>query len=125
MPGAYQTEQLIELELAVDGNVHILRIDPAFDCCMVKILDMSFNGERVPLEKRKVLQSNGRILKPAGREEGCYQPGIVFPVTDPNIYIDLTLLERRAENTLCARMEIVRLPMDMVQDMAKAVKKIL
>ncbi len=125
VPGAYQTEQLIELELAVDGNVHILRIDPAFDCCMVKILDMSFNGERVPLEKRKVLQSNGRILKPAGREEGCYQPGIVFPVTDPNIYIDLTLLERRAENTLCARMEIVRLPMDMVQDMAKAVKKIL
>ncbi len=122
---AYQSEQLIELELAVDGNVHLLRIDPAFDCCMVKILEMSFNGERVPLEKRKVLQTNGRILKPSEREEGRYQPGIVFPVTDPNIYIDLTLLERRAENTLCTRMEIVRLPLDMAQDMAKAVKKLL
>lgn len=122
---AYQSEQLIELELMVDGNVHLLRIDPAFDCCMVKLLEMTFNGERIPLEKRRVLQTNGQILKPSERSADCYQPGIVFPLEDPNISVDLTLLDRRAENTLCARMEIVRLPLNMAQDMARAAKKLL
>ncbi len=122
---AYQGEQLIEMELAVDGNVHLLRIDPAFDSCMVKILEMTFNGERVPLEKRKVLLVNGRICKPAKQEGEAYQPSIVFPTTDPNINIDLQLLERKAENTLFVRMEIVRIPIAMAQDMAESVKKLI
>ena len=122
---AYQGEQLIELELGVDGNVHVLRIDPAFDSCMVKILEMTFNGERVPLEKRKLLLTNGRICKPAEQEDGRYQPSIVFPTTDPNINIDLRLLERKAENTLYARMEVVRIPLSMARDMAGVVKKLI
>jgi len=122
---AYQGEQLIEMELAVDGNVHILRIDPAFDSCMVKILEMTFNGERVPLEKRKVLLVNGRICRPEKTTGDMYQPSIVFPTTDPNINIDLQLLERKAENTLYTRMEVVRLPLSMAQDMAGAVKKLI
>lgn len=121
---AYQGEQLIELELSVDGNVHILRIDPAFDSCMVKILEMTFNGEPVPLEKKKILLVNGRICKPDKQGE-LYQPSIVFPTTDPNINIDLRLLDRKAENTLYARMEVVRIPLSMAQDMAGAVKKLI
>ncbi len=122
---AYQGEQLIEMELSVDGNVHILRIDPAFDSCMVKILEMTFNGERVPLEKRKVLLVNGRICKPDKQEGDLYQPSIVFPTTDPNINIDLQLLPRKAENILYTRMEVVRIPLAMAQDMAGAVKKLI
>ena len=121
---AYRGEQQIELELAVDGNVHVLRVDPAFDSCMVKLLEVTFNGERVPLEKRKLLLANGKIIKPAEQGNENYQPDIVFPTTDPNINLDLTLLERRAENTLYMRMEIVRLPLNMAQDMAGAVKKL-
>ncbi len=122
---AYQGEQLIEFDLAVDGNVHVLRIDPAFDCCMVKLLELSFNGARVPLEKRRLLMANGRIIKPSERGNSDYQPSIVFPTTDPNINLDLTLLERQGENTLHVRMEIVRLPLSMAQDMAGAVKKLI
>jgi hypothetical protein len=122
---AYQGEQLIEMELAVDGNVRMLRIDPAFDSCMVKILEMTFNGERVPLEKRKLLLVNGRVVKPTEQGSAAYQPSVVFPTTDPNINLDLTLMDRRAENTLYAKMEIVRLPLSMAQDMAGAVKKII
>lgn len=120
---AYRDEQTIEVELSVDGNVRMLRIDPAFDCCMVKIQELTFNGQRVPLEKRKVFFTNGRVMKPAEHSEDHYQPSIVFPTEDPNINIDLTLLERRAENTLYARMEVVRLPLAMARDMAGAVKK--
>lgn len=46
---AYQGEKLIELDLSVSGDVRLLRIDPIMDSCMVKILEMTFNGETVPL----------------------------------------------------------------------------
>lgn len=122
---AYQGENLIELEIPVDGNVHILRIDPAFDYCIVKITEMTFNGEAVPLDKKQVLLANGRIMKPADKDEAIYQPSIVFATADPNINIDLTKLDRKAENTLYAKMEIVRLQKSMAQDMAGAVKKLI
>lgn len=125
VPDAYQNGQTLELQLSVDGNVRVLRMDPAFDSCMVKIQELTFNGQRVPLEKRNVLLTNGRVMKPAERSEDQYQPSIVFPTQDPNINIDLTLLDRKAENTLYARMEVVRLPLVMARDMAAAVKKII
>lgn len=122
---AYQGENLIELELAVDGNVRMLRIDPAMDTCMVKILEMTFNGESVPLEKKNILLTNGRIAKSADKGMGAYQPSIVFPTEDPNINIDISRLNRQAQNILCARMEIVRLSLAMAKDMAGAVKKLI
>ena len=114
---AYQGDWLIELELQVDGEVEMLRIDPGMYPCMVKIREMTFNGETVPLEKRRILYANGRILKPAEKEE-AYCPGIVFPTEDPNINIALKRLERKEKNTLRAKIEIVRLPLAMARDMA-------
>ncbi len=122
---AYQGENLIEFEIPVSGNVHILRIDPAMDSCMVKIQEMLFNGVPVPLEKRRVLLVNGKVAKPAEKGSVGYEPSIVFPTTDPNINIDLRELERKAENTLSVRMEIVRIPLAMAKDMAGAVKKLI
>lgn len=122
---AYQGENLIAFEVAVSGDVQMLRIDPAMDSCMVKIQEMTFNGMAVPLEKRKVLITNGRMAKPAERGGIFYQPSIVFSTTDPNINLNLKELERRGENMLFVRMEIVRLPLSMAQDMAGAVKKLL
>lgn len=116
VPEAYQGENLIELELTVSGDVLILRIDPAFDCCVVRIEEMTFNGETVPIDKKKVLAVNGRIARPST---------LIFPTTDPNINIALSELTRQPENTLYVRMEVVRLPIAMAQEMANAVKKII
>lgn len=113
---AYQGENLIELELKVSGDVRQLRIDPAFDSCVVRIQEMTFNGEAVPFERRKVLIVNGRIAKPAT---------LIFPTVDPNINVILSELDRKPENTLYARMEIVRVPAAMTREMADAVKRIL
>ena len=113
---AYQGENLIELELRVSGDVRQLRIDPAFDSCVVRIQEMTFNGEAVPFERRKVLIVNGRIAKPAT---------LIFPTVDPNINVILSELDRKPENTLYARMEIVRVPAAMTREMADAVKRIL
>lgn len=122
---AYQGENLIELKLRVGGDVKLLRIDPALDCCMVKIVEMTFNGERVPLERRKLLLTNGRIIKPADKEAAAYCPSMVFATADPNINIDVGQLDRKEENILYTRMEIVRLPLKMAEDMAGAVKKLI
>lgn len=113
---AYQGENLIEIELKVSGDVRQLRIDPAFDSCVVRIQEMTFNGEAVPFERRKVLLVNGRIAKPAT---------LIFPTIDPNINVILSELDRQPENTLYARMEIVRVPVSMTTEMANAVKRII
>jgi len=86
---------------------------------------MTFNGVAVPLDKKKVLLVNGKIAKPSEKNDSMYQPSIVFPTTDPNINIAVSELERKAENILYARMEIVRIPLKMAQDMAGAVKKLI
>lgn len=113
---AYQGDNLIELELKVSGDVKMLRIDPAMGTCMVKILEMTLNGEAVPMDKRKNILVNGKVAKP-----GCF----IFPTEDPNINIVMTELKRSAENTLHTRMEIVRLSHGMARDMAGAVKKLI
>ena len=92
---------------------------------MVKILEMTLNGERVPLEKRKVLLVNGRVIKPSDKENTVYQPSMVFPTEDPNININLEGLTLQAENVLSTRMEIVRIPLRIAQDMCGAVKKLI
>ncbi len=122
---AYQGDNRIELELSVSGDVRMLRIDPAMDSCMVKIREMTFNGVRVPMEKRKLLIVNGRIVKPSDKETEKYCPSMVFPTTDPNINIDLTQLDRQAENVLRVQMDIVRIPLNIAEDMAGAVKKLI
>lgn len=113
---AYQGENLIELELKVSGDVRMLRIDPAMETCMVKILEMTLNGEAVPMDKKKNILVNGKVVCPGS---------FVFPTEDPNINIVMKELKRSAENTLYTRMEILRLPHDMARDMAAAVKKLI
>ncbi len=124
IPEAYQGEQLIEFTYEVSGNVRMLRIDPAMDSCICKIMEMTFNGEAVPLQKRKMLITNGRVTKGRNEETGIYCPSIVFPTTDPNINISISDLDRKASNSLYVKMEVVRLPLKMAQDMAAAVKKV-
>jgi len=118
IPDAYQSEEIVEFTYEVSGNVKMLRIDPAFDSCVCRILEMTFNGEEVPLEKRKVMITNGRVLKGE-------VPGVVFPTTDPNINIGIRELNPKASNQLYVRMEVVRLPLEIARDMAAAVKKLL
>ena len=122
---AYHGDQLIDFELKVSGSVNMLRIDPMLDCCLVKILAMTWNGERVPLEKKKVLLTNGRVVKPADKEADGYQPSFVFATEDPNISINIAELTRVAENTLYTQMEIVRIPKTIAEDMAASIKKLI
>lgn len=119
---AYQGENKIEMEIPVSGDVKWLRIDPAFASCMVKITEMSFNGEPVSLQSKKVFTSNGRMAKPWDKKGF---PTIVFATEDPNMNLHVEELNRKAENVLSVEMEIVRLPLAMAQDMANAVKKLI
>lgn len=111
---AYEGENLVSLTLSLDGNVTMLRIDPAFDCCVVKFRRLDFNGEAVETGRKNII-TNGKRLR-----GGSY----VFATEDPNINIKISNLNRKAENTLEAELEIVRIPLSLAQDMAGAVKKI-
>lgn len=111
---AYEGENLVSLTLSLEGNVTMLRIDPAFDCCVVKFRRLDFNGEAVETGRKNII-TNGKMLR-----GGSY----VFATEDPNINIKISNLNRKAENRLEAELEIVRIPLSLAQDMAGAVKKI-
>jgi hypothetical protein len=122
---AYVSEQLIEFEQEISGNVKMLRIDPCMDSCMVKILEMTFNGESVPLQNRKVMIVNGKVAKAVDAETKQYVPSIVFPTTDPNINIGIGELSPKGSNKLYVKMEVVRIPMSMAVDIKKCLRSFL
>lgn len=116
VPEAFVSDRQIELELKVGGDVKTLRIDPIMDSCVVKVLEMTFNGERVPLEKKKILLVNGR-------SSGGELPSIVFPTADPNLGINLEMLSPQAENILYASLEVTRIPQNAAEDLCGALAK--
>ena len=42
----------------------VLRVDPALQSCIVKLLEVTFNGREVPLHRKKFLQVNGILCRP-------------------------------------------------------------
>jgi len=121
--GNYEDENTVELEYVVTGNVKVLRLDPAFDSCVCRILDININGQPLMLTKKGLLQTNGKILK--SRTENETGVSVVFATQDPNISIDMNELLPDKENLLRVRMEVVRLPLQIAKDMAGAVKKLI
>ncbi|MBO4750750.1 MAG: class I SAM-dependent methyltransferase [Lachnospiraceae bacterium] len=113
---AYVTDKQVELTLTVSGDVKTLRIDPIMDSCVVKLQELTFNGERIPVEKKKVLLLNGR-------SSGGEKPSIVFATADPNLGIDVSALSPKAQNVLYASMEVTRIPLQMAEDLCAALAK--
>lgn len=118
IPDIYVNNHQIEAEIPIDGKAKGLRIDPADESCMIKISELSLNGYSIPLQK-KTVETNGKNVKP-----GCY----VFATNDPNINIKIsqlpleTVLAMGEDSRVSIKMEISRLPVDMAEDMAGAVK---
>lgn len=121
----YTEKNIMEFEVPVSGNVQMLRIDPMLDSCMCRILEMTLNGTYIPFEKKGMLVTNGKMLKTKEKKGEKNEPTFVFATKDPNININIKELQRGANNVLRVRMEVVRLPMKMAEDMAESVKKLL
>jgi hypothetical protein len=126
---AYQGDKLISFEISVGADVKTLRIDPAFYSCIVKLSEITFNGMKVPIGRRKILMSNGRIIK-AAKSSDTDCPDIVFSTDDPNIYINVEVMKKILGNnleinTLSVQMEIIRLPENFAQDIEGSVKRLI
>lgn len=114
MPDVYVDEHCIEVKVPFDGNVKVLRLDPADRSCIVKLTELCLNGAAVPLQK-KYIETNGKTIK-----NGCY----VFDTQDPNILVKVAELPMAGENILSVKMEISPVPADLARDMMGAVKKL-
>lgn len=115
VPDAYQGENLVEFSADVSGDVKNLRIDPAMDSCIVKIQELTWNEKPVDVGNKRLVVANGRV---AFAKEAKL-PSIVFSTTDPNINIRLERLSRLENNKLNVKLEIVRIPAAMAEDMAR------
>lgn len=120
---AYVDDVHIELELSVSGNVRMLRVDPAMDCGICNIMEIRFNGETVPLNTSKLIVVNGRLIR-SREKDGHTHLTAVFPTMDPNINIDMARLKPGAENTLSMRLEMIRMPLQIVEDVERALKRL-
>lgn len=123
LPDAYQGDGTIECNLVLDGDVKMVRIDPAMDSCVVKVKEVAFNGTPVILTNKKNLLINGRIAKDGKKEEKL--PCMIFPTKDPNINLVLDGMEKKAENILYMKLEIAFVPLEMAEDLAKAAKRLI
>lgn len=113
----YPNDREVDLELPVGGDVETFRIDPSMEPCVVKIEELTFNGQEVPMKNKKVFYTNGKALKQT--------QDFVFPAADPNLYVKVAALERQAENILHIKMQVVRLPAAVAEDIAAAAKKLI
>ena len=108
-----------EFSVPLSGNVRAVRIDPGMGPCVCRVLELTFNGAAVPLEKKGVVTVNGKKLGGDKRQNGA---SYLFPAPDPNIRIDLSACNPRGENLLTARIEIVELPQETALVLAGSVK---
>lgn len=92
------------------------------DCGICRILELRFNGEKVPPNVPKVLAVNGKRIRSRG-EQGDNYLTVVYPTPDPNIDIDISRLQPGEVNILYIRMEYRLLPLSMAEDLAGAVRK--
>lgn len=110
---AYVGEERVEFTLKIDGNVRNLRIDPAFAACVCRMERISFNGEEIDLQNRRLMTVNGAI---AGNT-------LVFSTRDPNINLHLERLNRKGENRLEVEMDILLLSAALCEDLEKNLRK--
>ena len=106
-------ETHMEAEIALDGNVHRLRIDPADHACLVEIEALLLNGEQIPLDKKHIL-TNGKMIEPEK---------YVFATSDPNMEIEVSRLSLKGENCLKMKLEVTLLPQHMGESIAKSMKE--
>ena len=105
--------QQAEFTLKVAGNVSHLRIDPAREPCLCRILRFTFNGEPVKLPDKRLCTVNGTWV------EGS----LVFSTADPNINLHLERFKTAAENELELRLEIVPVPVELCESLEKSLKR--
>lgn len=110
---AYTSENEIEFELNIRGDVQHLRIDPANESCVCKIKALTFNGEKIPVTDERMITINGQMA------EETY----VFATMDPNINIHLAELERKQRNTLFLSMEINFMSAKMCENLENGLKR--
>ena len=117
LPDAYKDSQTVELEIAVDKDVKMLRIDPAMCACICMIREMQWNGEEIPLKQRKAIIVNGQKIR---TQLGM---NVVFATDDPNININIERLKTAEKNVLTAKMEVVRISESTATELVTAAKK--
>ncbi len=117
LPDAYKDSQTVEVEISVDKDVKMLRIDPAMCSCICMIRELQWNGEQIPLKQRKAVIVNGQKIK---TQAGM---NVVFATDDPNININIERLKAADKNVLTAKMEVVRISESTATELVTAAKK--
>lgn len=117
LENSYQTQEDVAFEIWLDREVRRIRIDPAMEPCVCKVLELSFGGTPIPLRRKETVAINGRRLRTKGAHLS-----FLFPTKDPWFDIDLSALESKGERRLKAKMKVAQLPLDTAEELSGALK---
>lgn len=123
VPDAYKDANRVEVALKVSDEVKMLRIDPMMDSCICKVLELNFNGQPISFKRRGRIIVNGRKTVVKNKENGIRQLNFIFPTADPNINIAIHKLNPLKDNVVTLKLEVVKVPMGIAEEMAGAAKE--
>lgn len=115
----YNEEGHMVIELDVDADVKMMRLDPYMDSCVTTIEDFSLNGEGVALVYGKRADGNGKYIP----GEGSTSFTMMFGSTDPGITIKLSDLVKSTGNRVQIILKTVAIPSDMATIMEQELRK--
>lgn len=114
IPDIYTSDNHISVDIEFDGNVKVLRVDPADASCVVRITELVLNGNN-ELNNKKFVISNGKTVKNAT---------FAFATQDPNLVFQLNEGLIKGENLLHIEMEVDRVSEELALDIVGSVRKI-
>lgn len=115
----YNMDGNIELNFEIPSTTKTLRIDPCMCSCMVKLMEVSLNGEMLPITESKYVLANGKIIL----DKYSDYTTIMFGTDDPNIEMKVSDRVKSTGNAVMVRMQVVDLPSDMAVMIEKELKK--
>lgn len=115
----YDLEGNIELTFEIPSTTKRLRVDPCMHSCIVKLIEVTLNGEVLPITEPKFVLANGKILLD---KEHDYVT-MMFGTEDPNVELRVSDKVKSTGNAVLVRMQVVDMPTDMAVMIEKELKK--
>lgn len=113
LPEAYVAEGEILIQLSLDKEVKQIRIDPAMESCIVKIMEFTLNGEPLPLLNKKRVSSNGSMTGET----------LIFSTSDPQLQVNFDEKKMKAINSLSLKAKIRKADPEMCEEIEKALRR--
>lgn len=115
----YDTDGTIEFVFSIPSETKKLRIDPCMTSCILKIQELSLNGEVLPITSPRFVTANGKLI--TDKESDTVT--ILFGTDDPGFEMNVADRVKSTGNDVLIRMQMTHVAMETAVLLEKELKK--